>query len=117
MIERDLRCLCGDSFNFTFTIKESFDGEPGDPMDLTGYEAYSEIRDSLTDGELIATMEFNSTQENLENGIISLFIDASDTENIPTGTYFYDVVIVNGVNVNTYFRGKFIVLSRVTSNV
>jgi hypothetical protein len=117
MIERDLRCLQKDSFNFTFTIRESENGEPGAPMDITGFEAYSEIRDSLTDGELVATMVFNSTEEDLENGVVSMFIDASVTEDIPVGTYYYDIVLVNGANVNTYFRGKFVVLSRVTSNV
>lgn len=117
MIERDLRCPQGDSFHFTFTIRESVNGEPGEPIDATGYDCYSEVKDSLVNGELVATMTFISTEEDLEGGTISMFIDSAVTEEIPVGTYYYDIVVVNGANVNTYFRGKFVVLSRVTGNV
>jgi hypothetical protein len=117
MIDRDLRCPKSDSFNFTFIIRESANNEPADPIDMSGWSAAGEVRTSLTDGDLMATMQFLSTEEDLEIGQISMYIPAADVSEIPLGTYFYDIVLTDGTTVKTYFSGKFIVTPKVTQNV
>ena len=117
MIERDLRCPQGDSFHFSFIVREAVNGEPGDPRDLTGFTAHSEVRDSLKNGNLVASMDFNSTDEDLENGVVSLYIPAETMADIEVGTYYYDIVLADNVDVKTYFAGKFLVLNKMTQNV
>jgi hypothetical protein len=117
MIDRDLRCPKADSFHFTFIVRESINNEPGEPRDLTGWSAAGEVRDSLTDGILLATMEFTSTEQNLEDGQISMYIPAAIIADIPLGTYFYDIVLTDGTAVSTYFGGKFFVTPKVTQGV
>lgn len=117
MIERDLRCPQGDSFHFTFTIRESLNGEPGEPKDMSGYSAASQIKDSLSNGDLMASMIFNSSEEDLENGIISLYLEPETTQDISIGTYYYDIIVYNETNVLTYFKGKFFIISKITENV
>lgn len=125
MIERDIRCPQRDDFNFTFTIKSvQPSGEPGDTIDKSSYIAFGEVRDSLANGNLVATMAFDSNASRLEDGIISMSIPAAVTENIPVGTYFYDIVLARYdseldelVDIKTYFQGRFFVINRVTENV
>lgn len=117
MIERDLRCPRGDSFDFTFVIRDAVAGEPGGPRDLSEFTAACQVKSSLTNGVLLATMEFNSSEEDLSEGLISLHLPASITQDIPIGTYFYDVVLTDNVNIKTYFAGKFIILNKVTEDV
>jgi hypothetical protein len=117
MIKRDLICPQRDSFNFTFTVRDSVNGEPGGSVDLSGYSAASEVRDSLTNGSLVAEMQFTSTEEDLEEGKISLHIPAETMRDIPVGTYFYDIVLFKDESVVTYFIGKFVVTNKVTRNV
>lgn len=117
MIERDLRCPQGDSFHFTFTVRSADNGEPGNVVDLTGKTGYGEVRDSLANGNLILTFQFNSTEDDLENGIVSMYLSREDTDDVPVGTYFYDIVLADNVDSKTYFKGKFFVINRITENV
>jgi len=125
MIERNLRCPQGDYFEFVFTIRRSKPGgEPGEAVDQTGVLAFAEVRDSLSKGNLVATMNFDSSAEELENGIIKVSIEDSVTEEIPIGTYFYDIVLADfdeetqtSRQPKTLFQGKFLVINRVTENV
>jgi hypothetical protein len=117
MIERDLRCPQGDSFHFNFTVRKANDGEPGDTVDLTDKVGYGEVRDSLSNGNLVLTFQFNSTEEDLENGVVSMYISREETDDVPVGTYFYDIILVDNVDSKTYFKGKFFVINRITENV
>jgi hypothetical protein len=125
MIERDIRCPQKDDFVFTFTIRSAKDdGEPGETVDKSTYVAFGEVRDSLSNGKLVASMIFDDNSERLENGVISMSIPASVTESIPVGTYFYDIVLAKydeeldeNIDIKTYFQGKFFVINRVTENV
>jgi hypothetical protein len=117
MIQRDIRCPQGDSFHFTFTVRTAVNNEPGETVDLSTFIGYGEVRDSSTNGNLIATMQFNSTQEDLENGIVSMYISREETLEIPIGTYYYDIVLANNVDSKTYFAGRFYLVSRITENV
>lgn len=84
----------GEARTVTFTITEN-----GSPVDLTGTTIVMGVKRSKADSSytiLIEDAEFDKSQE--QNGIISCFINASDT-NIEPGTYVLELMISfsNGV--------------------
>jgi hypothetical protein len=83
----------------------------GDPRDLTGYTANSQIRKWYTSSN--ATASF-TTSINTAAGVITLNLTANQTSSIEAGRYVYDVEIANGSVVTRVVEGIVTVTPQVT---
>ena len=81
------------------------------PFDLTGYEAYAEIRPSQNSTVLTQTITCDITP--LE-GKITLQIIGQDTAKIDPGIYFWDLKTTFEGSLEYYVYGKVFVDGRVT---
>ena len=68
----------------------------GDPFNLVGYTAKSQIKKSYYSAN--TTAEFTVSFTDSENGIISISLSSANTANISAGRYLYDVVIKDDEN-------------------
>jgi hypothetical protein len=71
----------------------------GEPFDLTGYTAKSQVRKSYYSSN--TTAEFDISFPDAANGIMAISISSANTINIYPGRYVYDVVIKNSQDVRT----------------
>ena len=84
----------------------------GEPVDLTGYTAKSQIRVCPDGGELIAEMQ---TAISAQSGRVDLVIPASVSAGIASGVYAWDVRLTSPLTIVEYYiGGKFRVLPSVT---
>jgi len=115
-IKKTLDVRTGDTFYFSFCIKDKDDLGVITVRDITGYTASGQIRKyPSNDSLLISDMTFSSTADELINGTIVMKIDALDTADFESGSYFYDIYVDDGNGIIlTYFTGKFIVDPRIT---
>jgi hypothetical protein len=82
----------GTDFQLTMNIAD----ETGAPLDLSTYEAYSQMRRSYDSPDAVdITVDISDA----ENGEVTLFIPHVDTVNLRPGRYLYDVEIVSVDNV------------------
>ena len=84
-------------------------------MDLTGYTALMEVRDS--DGTLIVTLSTANSRIALGGaaGTITLTVDDADTEDLDPGTYRYDLTLTSSGGTTTrLIEGVFTVAEAVT---
>ncbi len=96
----------------TFVQPLIFRGSEGLVLDLTGYEAYSQVRPEPESEELICSMV--CTIEAL-TGTVTMTIGANVTKTIPAGCYAYDLMMKDPDDViRTYIGGRFAVLPSVT---
>jgi hypothetical protein len=77
----------------TFSVQIQVFDANGDPLNITGYTANSQIRKSYASTS--ATQAFAADVTNPANGIITLSMTAQQTANIKYGRYVYDVEIIN----------------------
>lgn len=77
----------------TFSVQIQVFDSLGDPLDITGYTANSQIRKSYASTS--ATETFSADVTNPSNGVITLSLTAAQTANLRYGRYVYDVEIVN----------------------
>jgi hypothetical protein len=76
----------GTTFTTTITIDDVY----GDLYELSGYDAFAQIRKSYYSANTTASFE---TTINIEHGTITLDLNANTTSNIAPGRYVYDAVI------------------------
>lgn len=81
------------------------------PFDLTGYDAYAQIRPS--ENSAILTQEISCTMTPLE-GKVHMEVICQHTAKIPKGIYFWDLKLVHEGGVSYYVYGKVFVEGRVT---
>lgn len=74
----------------TFTSTVTIDDVYGELYDLSGYQAFAQIRKSYYSTNV--TADFVATIDSLR-GTITLNLDAATTANISPGRYVYDAVI------------------------
>jgi len=81
----------GTTFSSTITIDDVY----GDIYDLAGITSYAAMRKSYYSANTTAVFD---TSINVEQGTITLDLDAPTTANIPAGRYVYDTIIrdING---------------------
>jgi hypothetical protein len=77
----------------TFSVQIQVFDSAGDPLDITGYTANSQIRKSYASSTAAET--FAASVTNPSNGIIQLSLTAAQTANLRYGRYVYDVELVN----------------------
>jgi hypothetical protein len=77
----------GTTFNSQITLDDS----NGTPYDLTGFTIKSQARRSYYSAN--ASINFTVTIPDAHNGIVTLSAPATDTANVASGKYVYDVII------------------------
>ena len=96
-----------------FTTSITLDDVNGDPYNLTGYTAKSQMRKSYYSTN--ASAEFTITILTPTTGVLNLYLPATSTANIAAGRYVYDVAIKDSTNsVSRVLEGIVNVLPRVT---
>jgi hypothetical protein len=83
----------GEDFSADITI----DSLNGSPYDLSNFTVKSQIRKSHWSDNTTASFDA-SISANGQNGIITLSLDSSITENVSSGRYVYDVFLTNSSN-------------------
>jgi hypothetical protein len=76
----------------TFAAELNLTDENGDALNLNGFTANSQMRKWYTSSNVAATF---TTNIDLENGIISLSLNAATTSSLTAGRYVYDVEITD----------------------
>lgn len=86
------------------------------PVNLTGYTARMQVRESHTSDELIVSLTTDSgITVGGSNGEIEITISASDTSNFTPGDHVYDLEIISaGGEVYRLLEGRFNVTPEVT---
>ena len=95
----------------TFSTDLSLTDENGDPLDLDGYTANSQIRKWYTSTTASGTF---TTYINVPDGTITLSLSDTQTGALVSGRYVYDVEINNGVTVSRVVEGIVTVTPQVT---
>lgn len=95
----------------TFSTDLTLTDENGDPLNLNGYTANSQIRKWYTSSNAAVTF---STSINTQIGVISLSLTANQSGNLTAGRYVYDVEINNGTEVSRVVEGIVTVTPQVT---
>jgi hypothetical protein len=95
----------------TYSTDLSLTDENGDPLNLNGYSANSQIRKwySSTNAAATFTTTINST-----TGVITLGLTANQTSNLVAGRYVYDVELTEGGEVSRIVEGIVTVTPQVT---
>jgi hypothetical protein len=95
----------------TYTTDLNLTDENGDPLNLAGYSANSQIRKHYTSSNSVVF----STSINAVAGIITLSLTANQTANIVSGRYVYDVELTDASNsVSRIVEGIVTVTPQVT---
>lgn len=95
----------------TFSTDLTLTDENGDPIDLVGYTANSQIRKWYTSSTPSATF---TTAINTQIGVITLSLTANQTSNLVSGRYVYDVEINSGAEVSRIVEGIVTITPQVT---
>lgn len=105
----DFQCYRGATLEKKLHVKNKI----GEPVDLTGLEVKSQIRQDKNITNLIDEFVCHIVPE---NGEITLSLDAEKTAQLQNNNYYYDVKITNGItgNVQYWLQGKIIMQGRVT---
>ncbi len=104
----DLSVNRGETFVQPLIFKDANDTV----LDLTGYEAYSQVRPEPESDELICSMVCTIDGA---NGTVTMTISADVTKTIPVGCYAYDLMMKDTDDViRMYIGGRFSVRPSVT---
>lgn len=107
----NIKCPQGATFDKTFSV--AFDGVP---MDLTGYSAALQVRETFDSANPVVSLT-NGTGITLGGvlGTIRVVIASTATTAIPAGYYSYDLEITSGAGVkDRLLEGKFVVTPEIT---
>jgi len=94
----------------TFSTDLSLTDENGDILNLSGYNANSQLRKWYTSTNAVSF----STVINVDSGVISLTLTANQTASLSSGRYVYDVEITNGSTISRVVEGIVTVTPNVT---
>lgn len=112
MAERADLCIDqGTTFNTTLTLSD----QSGNPMDLTGYTAYSQMKKWYT-STANATFNFTVTIPTPNTGVLNLSMSPAITSSLWAGRYVYDVDIVDSSNNVTRVIEGFVTLTPGVTN-
>ena len=108
----NLTCDQAATFNWQFQIKND-----STPWDLTNYTATMTVRPFV--GASTTTIVASTANGRIalqSQGRVVVTIDATDTGNIPSGRYVYDLVLNSGGTITRVLEGKFVVTGAVTTS-
>jgi len=96
-----------------FTTSITLDDVNGDPYNLTGFTAKSQMRKSYYSTS--PTAQFTITISAPTTGVLNMSLSSTTTANVAAGRYVYDVAIKDSANtVTRVLEGIVNVLPRVT---
>jgi len=102
----------GDFFQAVLAVKDS----NNNPINLSGYEIRGQVRNSY--GSTGVLLDLNPVITNNISGLINIGIPSDVTEEIPVGTFVYDIErYPSGITTGNSIKlmvGKFIVYPEVT---
>lgn len=99
------------------TFSKSLTYEIGDvPVDLGGYSARLQVRKTHSSKNPVIDINTNNGGITVdENGVIAFIVTATETAQIPSGTYVYDLEIISTNNtISRLIEGKFEITPEVT---
>lgn len=103
----------GATFVRTFTWTDA----AGDPIDVTGYSAEFQVRESTRSPDVVLSASTAGSTISVSggDGEFTITIPASSTRSVPEGSYVYDVEITSpGGVVTRLVQGAAIVSGEVT---
>jgi hypothetical protein len=108
----DIVCDQGATFTRVFTWQDS----AGVPINLTGYTARMQVRETVASAStlLSLTTENGGIYLGGAAGTVNLSATATQTAAIAAGCYVYDIELVNGATVYRLVQGQFTVDAEVT---
>lgn len=106
---RDISIYQGDFYTHEARIKNS----SNNAINISGRTYTAQIKKSKGSGSVVAS--FTTEITNAANGILTFSMSASNTGNIPSGTYYYDLEEVNGSVVTTLMGGKVTVIGDISN--
>ncbi len=114
----DIKVRHGATFNPVITWRTvDEDGAAADPIDLTGYTARMQIRETVNAATILHTLTTENGGIFLGGvlGTITLFISDADTTGITPDACVYDLEIVSpAAQVTSLLAGKFTFTDEVT---
>jgi hypothetical protein len=109
--KQDLYIDQGTTFNTNLTLTDV----NGNPMNLTGYTAYSQMKKWYS-STANATFTFTTSIPNPNNGVITMSVNANVTSTMWPGRYVYDIDIVDPNNNVTRVVEGFVTISPGVTN-
>ena len=95
----------------TFSAELNLTDENGDPLNLSGYSANSQIRKWYTSSNPSATFNVVITSE---TGLVTLNLTSEQTSNLVAGRYVYDVEVLKNGSTSRIVEGIITVTPQVT---
>lgn len=107
----DIFCEQGATLSLALTYRDS----DGDLVNLTGYTARLQVRESVNAASTLVSLTSSSgITLGGSAGTIQITLSATTTAGLPKGTYVYDLELVSGGTVTRLLKGKFTVDPEVT---
>lgn len=108
----DIVCDQGATFSRVFTWQDS----TGLPVNLTGYTARMQVRDTIDAANILLTFttENGGITLGAEAGTVTVTATAATTASIGIGCFVYDLELINGATVYRLLQGAFTVDGEVT---
>lgn len=131
-VSYDINADQGATLHLTFrwrhprTAAQIDTGEPGTPVDLTGFAARMHARTDISadvvsleltteNARIILGASDPTATPDLTSGLVTLWVEAAATTAIAAGTYYYDLEMVSGTGfVTRLIQGKLKLSAEVT---
>lgn len=110
----DIRIRRGSKYTLNFTINID-----GTPLDLTGMSAKMQVKPTASlSSTAYVTASTVSGEITLGGalGTVDVVLSDEDTELIPVGTQYYDVIVINAGEATSWLAGKAYVTDGVTTD-
>lgn len=103
----DIKIDQGSDFSLQLTVQED-----GSAKDLTGFSARAQMRPTVDSSTLTAT--FTCTITNASNGILTMALPYTTTDDLDVGQYAYDLELYTGSTSQRLIQGVATVTGEVT---
>jgi hypothetical protein len=97
----------GSDFSLQLTVQED-----GTAKNLAGFSARAQLRPTIDSSTLTAT--FTCTITDSANGILTMALPYTTTENVGVGQYYYDLELYTGSTSQRLIQGTATVTGEVT---
>lgn len=113
MVPGKYNMVCPQGSTFSKQLEYSIDGEP---VDLTGYTARMQVRETHKSKVISASLNTENGGITLggAQGTIELYLSDEDTAAMVAKQYVYDIELAVGNNVYRLLEGKFVLTPEVT---
>lgn len=105
----NLSIIRGDTIPLKFQRKDS----DGNTITINADKAYFTVKNNTAQSNFLIQKTLDDMTID-EDNVYHFVIEPEDTNNLPYGTYVYDLEIIQGEIVTTISKGEFIIESEVT---